>query len=266
MKKLIKHSLEFDQTFLAMIRNPCDAFGAGMNMSIPYAYLGKRYDPDSGLFYFGRRYYDPTTHRWLTPDPLGEVDHSNLYQYVFNNPYYFQDPKGEFAIPLFSIALGGSAFCPLTWGIIAAAGIGYAACWGVQHMMDRGSFQSGSIPHTVVTGFAGMLTERLIQNDWNLSVRSLYEELGEFPYHIKKDNERRSSDEEGSPPYRGDKLGDDPTKLPDVGFEWRGKGEPGSGRGKWVRGSKDNQEGLYPDLQHLLGKKLNNFERNCKAN
>ena len=34
------------------------------------------------------------------------------------------------------------------------------------------------------------------------------------------------------------------------GFEWKGKGSPGSRQGSWVRGPKGQQEKLYPDLNH----------------
>lgn len=72
----------------------CDVFGANLSDAIPYAYRGKRFDPDTGLIYFGRRYYDPTQHRWTSPDPLGPIDHENLYQYVYNNPLQYSDPIG----------------------------------------------------------------------------------------------------------------------------------------------------------------------------
>ena len=93
-------------------RNDCDAFGAGLSWEIPYAYAGKRYDPKTGLIYFGKRYYDPSLRRWLTPDPIGPEDHSNLYQYVFNNPFRYQDPNGEsvggYLLGLGQIVLGGT--------------------------------------------------------------------------------------------------------------------------------------------------------------
>ena len=65
-------------------------------------------------------------------------------------------------------------------------------------------------------------------------------------------NGRRSSDEPGSPPHRGDELGDDPTKCPGKEFEWKGDGPPGSKQGSWVKGSKKtgNLETLRPDLDH----------------
>src|SRR5690606_35205894 len=92
--------------------NPCDAFGKGLTEEIPYAYVGKRYDGSSGLVYFGKRFYDPSLGRWLTTDPLGAVDHSNLYQYVFNNPLRYYDPNGEslggYLLGLGEIALGAT--------------------------------------------------------------------------------------------------------------------------------------------------------------
>ena len=101
-----------DQEAAICKKNDCDPFGVGLTAEIPYAYLGKRYDPKTGLVYFGKRYYDPFFGRWLTPDPLGPIDHSNLYQYVFNNPYRFYDPKGEsiggYLLGLGEIVLGGA--------------------------------------------------------------------------------------------------------------------------------------------------------------
>ena len=108
-------------------QNNCDAFGAGITAEIPYAYAGKRYDAKTGLLYFGQRYYDPELGRWLSPDPMGSMDHSNLYQYVYNNPFSFQDPTGEnvlgFLCGIGQILLGG---------VIMASGAGFelATCGG----------------------------------------------------------------------------------------------------------------------------------------
>ncbi len=92
--------------------NFCDPFGVNLSGAIPYAYAGKRYDSESGLVYFGKRYYHPVLGRWLTPDPIGPLDHSNLYQYVFNNPFRYRDPTGEsvggYLLGIGEIALGGT--------------------------------------------------------------------------------------------------------------------------------------------------------------
>ena len=59
-----------------------------------YLFSTKEFDPRSGLYYFGARYYDPEVGRWLTPDPMGFVDGMNLYAYVNNNPINLIDPYG----------------------------------------------------------------------------------------------------------------------------------------------------------------------------
>ncbi len=56
--------------------------------------------------------------------------------------------------------------------------------------------------------------------------------------------------EENKPPYTWDDLGDDPTQCPDEGFVWKGRGEAGVGKGKWVRGPRAEKEELYPDFDH----------------
>lgn len=116
-------------------KNTCDPFGVGITSDIPYAYVGKRYDAQAGLLYFGKRYYLPALGRWLTPDPLGPIDHSNLYQYLFNNPYRFQDPTGEsiggYLLGLGEIALGGTLL--ITGGVIEIATVGcYTIGFGFQ--------------------------------------------------------------------------------------------------------------------------------------
>lgn len=60
----------------------------------PWRFSSKRSDPETGLIYFGRRYYDPDTGRWITPDPIGFEGGPNLYAYVSNNPLTHVDLYG----------------------------------------------------------------------------------------------------------------------------------------------------------------------------
>lgn len=86
----------------------------------PWQFASKRLDPNLGLIYFGKRDYDPRIGRWLTTDPAGFVDGTNLYQYLFNNPFLFHDLYGESAtltIPIIAFAIGGG---PIAWSAIAA--------------------------------------------------------------------------------------------------------------------------------------------------
>lgn len=59
---------------------------------------GKQLDSESGLAYYGARYYDPSTRNWLTRDPLPGTLRDPLTRnpYLFNraNPLRFIDPTG----------------------------------------------------------------------------------------------------------------------------------------------------------------------------
>jgi len=59
-----------------------------------YRYSGKERDDETGLYYYGARYYAPWLGRWISPDPAGKVDGINLYTYVRNNPINMFDKQG----------------------------------------------------------------------------------------------------------------------------------------------------------------------------
>ncbi|WP_081861824.1 RHS repeat-associated core domain-containing protein [Photorhabdus australis] len=56
-------------------------------------YSGKERDA-TGLYYYGYRYYQPWTGRWLSADPAGTVDGLNLFRMVRNNPVTLWDNNG----------------------------------------------------------------------------------------------------------------------------------------------------------------------------
>ncbi|NDC83641.1 RHS repeat-associated core domain-containing protein [bacterium] len=57
-------------------------------------FTGKKCDPETGLYYFNQRYYDPKIGRFLTEDPAGQA--FNPYFYASNNPLMYVDPDGKF--------------------------------------------------------------------------------------------------------------------------------------------------------------------------
>ena len=66
----------------------------------PQQYTGKDFDPETKLYYFGARYYDPRTQAWQSPDPAlpdsarGSKDLST-YLYAAANPMRYNDPDGR---------------------------------------------------------------------------------------------------------------------------------------------------------------------------
>jgi len=80
---------------------------------IPFRFTSKELDEETGLYYYGARYYEPATSRWISPDPAGfglinpmgsngepragysVIEALNWYSYTSNNPVLYVDPTGE---------------------------------------------------------------------------------------------------------------------------------------------------------------------------
>jgi len=64
------------------------------NTHNPYGYTGRVMD-DNDLYYYRARYYDPTTQRFISEDPIGfSSGDFNFYRYVGNSPVNFVDFLG----------------------------------------------------------------------------------------------------------------------------------------------------------------------------
>lgn len=91
----------------------------------PYLFTSKELDRETGLYYYGARYYDPKYTIWASVDPLavynpviesqfyGDGQHNggiynnknlNPYIYCYQNPVIYEDPNGK---QNYSVILGG---------------------------------------------------------------------------------------------------------------------------------------------------------------
>lgn len=60
-----------------------------------YLFNAKEFDEETGMYYYGARYYDPRLSLWMSTDPMQEkYSHINTYCYAFNNPLNFVDLHG----------------------------------------------------------------------------------------------------------------------------------------------------------------------------
>ena len=62
----------------------------------PYLFNAKEFDEETGLYYYGARYYEPRLSLWMSIDPLS-LDYPNMttYAYCSNNPIMATDVDGE---------------------------------------------------------------------------------------------------------------------------------------------------------------------------
>jgi RHS repeat-associated protein len=112
----------------------------------PYLFNGKELDVETGLYYFGARYYDPRIGLWTSPDPIlsdymrGDTNRGvhlpqnlALYSYSWNNPVTIRDPNGKCPMcitALIGAAIGGAigggvylARAAITGGDVTARGL-----------------------------------------------------------------------------------------------------------------------------------------------
>jgi RHS repeat-associated protein len=110
-------------------------------------YTGKERDAESGLDYFGARYYGSTMGRWLSPDwssnpvsiPFARLDNPqtlNLYSYVGNNPLRRFDSNGH-------LDCSGGALQDVACAVTAAA----KSVWS--WLSSGGSSSSQSVSTTI---------------------------------------------------------------------------------------------------------------------
>ncbi|MCB0516487.1 MAG: RHS repeat-associated core domain-containing protein [Chitinophagales bacterium] len=61
----------------------------------PYKFNGKELDAETGNYYYGARYYNPSLSMWLSVDPLAEkYPGVSPYVYTLQNPVRYVDPNG----------------------------------------------------------------------------------------------------------------------------------------------------------------------------
>ena len=142
-------------------------FGETLSLSGPlaplntYRFASKEWNDRAGIYYFGRRYYDPIIMRFLNRDPIAEQGGINLYAYVANNPINKIDPLGLLDNPITSTLPGLSG----SWNYdpYGPAGPGY----GPGYLYQPGCPGNSDNPFTDAWNF--MMQHGSIDLTFNLS-------------------------------------------------------------------------------------------------
>jgi RHS repeat-associated protein len=114
---------------------------------------GKERDDETGLSYYGARYYDPTFGRFTTadtqvPDGARNPQALNRHAYVFNNPLSYTDPNGHF--PWLAVGVGIAIYG--AW----EAGRQIASSEPVSGSRLMGAFLNGAVTGGLVGMTAGL--------------------------------------------------------------------------------------------------------------
>jgi len=111
-----------------------DSFGkqtsSSGSLTNPFQYTARESDPETGLYYYRARYYDPSVGRFVSEDPARFRAGPNFFEYVLNDPVENTDPVG----------LKTSVCCRRLHYII-----GYL---GLNHCYIKVTPDDGSTPHT----------------------------------------------------------------------------------------------------------------------
>ena len=142
----------------------------GGDSTDPYGYNGQQgyyTDHETGLILCTLRYYDPSSGRFLTQDPLGTAGGQNLYAYCHNDPINFSDPLGLYPSRIPSrekaedganafgrwvdkVALGGSV--QRAGGIWGCYDAGQASAWQVAYATADASINVANLVATLAGG------------------------------------------------------------------------------------------------------------------
>lgn len=99
----------------------------GTSMTPVFGFQGRRYDADTGLYYYSARYYDPRLGRFTRADTQfgaspTRPDAANRYAYMLNNPAIGFDPSGHGLLGCL-IAVGGGVGSATAGGVNVYLGI-----------------------------------------------------------------------------------------------------------------------------------------------
>lgn len=95
-------SMELDENALIVSYEEYSPYGSSTYQGVRsqtetpkrYRYTAKEHDEESGLYYYGSRYYAPWLGRWVSCDPQGIADDLNTYGYVRGSPISRIDVDG----------------------------------------------------------------------------------------------------------------------------------------------------------------------------
>ncbi|WNY25857.1 RHS repeat-associated core domain-containing protein [Methanolapillus millepedarum] len=136
----------FTGTQTVTLQSTSTSSGASSFAASKYTYTGKEFESDIGIYYYGARYYNPTTFTFTQADSMIPNVYNpqalNRYAYSYNNPVTYTDPDGH--TPLLVTAAAGAIAGGLIAGGMSAA-IQYATTGEVNWKQVGGAALGGAV-------------------------------------------------------------------------------------------------------------------------
>ena len=114
----------------------------------PYLFNAKEFDEETGMYYYGARYYEPRLSLWMTVDPkMEKYQNVSAYVYCLNNPLKIIDPDGKDIVFLLDReAANGFGHAAVLignetsgWKYVSINGTGGGNPWGKNRNPDSGT-------------------------------------------------------------------------------------------------------------------------------
>jgi len=155
----------------------------GASKKTPFMYTGKELDQETGLYYYGARYYDPRTSVWQSVDPIlekylpsgdpekdknlpgmgGVFNSGNLagYTYTHQNPVRYVDPDGN-VIWFAPLVAKGLAWAGAAITAIEIGSAGYDVATGEMSAGEALSEHGPGIILGATLGATGKIADKFI--------------------------------------------------------------------------------------------------------
>ena len=137
-------------------------------IEVEEALTGQEYDSETGLYYYGARYYDAGIGRFISPDSVVDgkgldTQGYNRYAYARNNPINYSDPTGHNWLFTFLGALA----------IVVAITVVSAIVGGVVSVLSGKDFLSGAIAGAMIGVGLGIAAVGFLGGDEKLMNQGL---------------------------------------------------------------------------------------------
>ncbi|MFP5152117.1 RHS repeat domain-containing protein, partial [Bacteroides finegoldii] len=118
----------------------------------PYLFNAKEFDEETGLYYYGARYYDPRLSLWMSVDPISNYDPLNsenfldgqhnggIYNYANLNPYVYCYNRSTVYID----PNGKQGFSGVIFGGLIGGFTEYASIVGSKMLFDNKTFKEAN--------------------------------------------------------------------------------------------------------------------------